>query len=199
MRNGRAAVFFDRDGTLIEDVGYLATAEGLHMIPGAGKAVRSLNERSFLTFVVSNQSGVARGCFTEADLVPIHRRLEDELARDRARLDRIYYCPHHPTLGTPPYRATCDCRKPRTGMFRRAAEEFDVDFQRSFVVGDKAADIEAGRAVGAQTILVLTGYGRSALQECRAAGFAPDAVKPSVAEAVAYILQQSEGDVLKDA
>jgi len=199
VRNGRAAVFFDRDGTLIEDVGYLATPDGLRMIPGAGKAVQSLNERSFLTFVVSNQSGVARGFFAEADLVPIHTRLEDELARDHARIDRIYYCPHHPTLGTPPYRASCDCRKPRTGMFRRAAEEFDVDFQRSYVVGDKSADIEAGRAVGAQTILVLTGYGPSALQECHAAGFSPDAVRPSVAEAVAYILQQSEGDVLKHA
>lgn len=89
MRKGRAAVFFDRDGTLIEDVGYLATPDGVRMIPGAGRAVRSLNERSFLTFVVSNQSGVARGLLSEADLVPIHRRLEEDLARDHARLDRI--------------------------------------------------------------------------------------------------------------
>lgn len=80
-------------------------------------------------------------------------------------------------------------------MFRRAAEEFDVDFQRSYVVGDKSADIEAGRAVGAHSILVLTGYGPSSLEECRAAGFSPDAVRPSVVEAVTYILQQSEGDV----
>jgi len=165
------------------------------MIAGAGKAVRNLNERSLLTFVVSNQSGVARGLLTEADLVPIHKRLEEELARDHAHLDRIYYCPHHPTLGTPPYRLSCDCRKPQTGMFQRAAEEFGVDLRRSYVVGDKVADIEAGRAIGAHTVLVLTGYGPSSLHECRASGAVPDAVKPTVAEAVEYILQQLEGDV----
>lgn len=195
MTDGRAAVFFDRDGTLIEDVGYLQTASGLRMIPGAAKAVCAMNEHSFLTFVVSNQSGVARGLLTEADLVPIHHRLETELERDHARLDRIYYCPHHPTLGSPPYRQACDCRKPKTGMFRQAAEEFGVDLHRSYVVGDKTADIEAGRAVGAHTVLVLTGYGHSSLRECREAGCAPDAVKPSVVEAVEFILQHSEGDV----
>ncbi len=195
VRDGRAAVFFDRDGTLIEDVGYLRNAAGLQMIPGAGKAIRALNERDFLVFVVSNQSGVARELFSEADLVPIHQRLETELARDHARLDRIYYCPHHPTIGKSPYTMSCECRKPQTGMLRRAMEDFPVNPRRAFVVGDKVADMKAGLAAGARTVLVLTGYGPSALQECQSTGLTPDAVRPSVVEAVEFILQQSEGDV----
>ena len=194
MREGHAAVFFDRDGTLIEDVGYLRTAAGLRMIDGAPEAVRRLNSRGFLTFIISNQSGVARGFFTEEELAPIHARLEAELGTAGAHLDRIYYCPHHPTRGTPPYNVECTCRKPRTGMLDRAVEEFGVDLSRSFVVGDKFADVKAGQNAGARTVLVLTGYGPSAAQECRDAGITPDAVRPSIAEAVTFILEQTEGD-----
>lgn len=187
-------MFFDRDGTLIEDVGYLRTAAGLRMIDGAPEAVRRLNSRGFLTFIISNQSGVARGFFTEEDLAPIHARLEAELGTAGAHLDRIYYCPHHPTRGTPPYNVECTCRKPRTGMLDRAVEEFGVDLSRSFVVGDKFADVKAGQNAGARTVLVLTGYGPSAVQECRDAGITPDAVRPSIAEAVTFIMEQTEGD-----
>jgi D-glycero-D-manno-heptose 1,7-bisphosphate phosphatase len=189
----RAAVFFDRDGTLIEDVGYLATASGLSMIAGAVEGVRRLNEHGFLTFVISNQSGVARGFFTEQDLVPIHARLEAELAAGGAHLDRIYYCPHHPTRGTPPYNVECTCRKPRTGMLEQAGKEFGVDMTRSYVIGDKFADVKVGHNAGTRTVLVLTGYGPAAVEECRKAGIAPDAVRPSVAEAVAFIMEQTEG------
>ena len=194
MNDGRAAVFFDRDGTLIEDVGYLRTAAGLRMIDGAAAGVRQLNERGFLTFVISNQSGVARGYFTEQELIPIHERLEAELDAAGAHLDRIYYCPHHPTRGTPPYNVECTCRKPRTGMLEQAVKEFGVDLSRSYVIGDKVADVKVGHNAGTRTVLVLTGYGASAVQECREAGVAPDAVRPSVAEAVAFILEQTEGD-----
>jgi D-glycero-D-manno-heptose 1,7-bisphosphate phosphatase len=187
-------VFFDRDGTLIEDVGYLKTATGLRMIDGAPEAVRRLNSRGFLTFIISNQSGVARGFFTEEELVPIHERLEAELDIAGAHLDRIYYCPHHPTRGTPPYNVECTCRKPRTGMLERAVADFGVDLSRSFVVGDKFADVKAGQNAGTRTVLVLTGYGPSAVQECRDAGITPDAVRPSIAEAVTFILEQTEGD-----
>ena len=101
VKNGRVAVFFDRDGTLIEDVGYLTSPGGVRLIPGAAEAVARLNRRNVLTCVVSNQSGVARGYLTEADLVPIHHRLDEELAAHNARLDRIYYCPHHPARRHP--------------------------------------------------------------------------------------------------
>ncbi len=194
MTDGRAAVFFDRDGTLIEDVGYLSTATGLTMVPGAAESVRRLNDRGFLTFVISNQSGVARGYFAERDLIPIHERLEAELAAAGAHLDRIYYCPHHPTRGRPPYNVECTCRKPRTGMLDQAVKEFGVDLRRSFVIGDKVADVKVGHNAGARSILVLTGYGAAAMQECREAGIVPDAVRPSVAGAVAFILEQTEGD-----
>jgi D-glycero-D-manno-heptose 1,7-bisphosphate phosphatase len=194
VREGHAAVFFDRDGTLIEDVGYLKTATGLRMIDGAPEAVRRLNSRGFLTFIISNQSGVARGFFTEEELAPIHERLEAELETAGAHLDRIYYCPHHPTRGAPPYNVECTCRKPRTGMLDRAVAEFGVDLSRSFVVGDKFADVKAGQNAGTRTVLVLTGYGPSAVQECRTAGITPDAVRPSIAEAVTFILEQTEGD-----
>jgi D-glycero-D-manno-heptose 1,7-bisphosphate phosphatase len=164
------------------------------MIDGAPEAVRRLNSRGFLTFIISNQSGVARGFFTEEELLPIHERLEAELDIAGAHLDRIYYCPHHPTRGTPPYNVECTCRKPRTGMLERAVADFGVDLSRSFVVGDKFADVKAGQNAGTRTVLVLTGYGPSAVQECRDAGITPDAVRPSIAEAVTFILEQTEGD-----
>jgi len=199
VNNGRVAVFFDRDGTLIEDVGYLASPNGLRLIPGAAEAVARLNQRDVLTCVVSNQSGVARGLFTEADLVPIHRRLDAELAARHARLDRIYYCPHHPTEGSPPYNVICDCRKPAVGMLERAARELGVALDRSFVVGDKTIDVQTGIAAGARAILVLTGYGAASFDECRAEGITPAYVAPTVVEAVTFILQQLEEDGEKHA
>ena len=199
VNNGRVAVFFDRDGTLIEDVGYLASPEGLRLIPGAAEAVAQLNRRNVLTCVVSNQSGVARGLFTEADLVPIHRRLDNELAARHARLDRIYYCPHHPTEGIPPYNRMCDCRKPATGMLDQAARELGVALGRSFLVGDKTIDVQTGIAAGAKAILVLTGFGAASLDECRAEGITPAFVAPTVVEAVKFILQQLEEDGEKHA
>ncbi len=193
MTTRRPAVFFDRDGTLNEEVEFVSGPEQLRLIEGAGLAVRAVNESGFLTFVVSNQSGIARGLFTEADLVPIHEKLRTELAASGARIDRIYYCPHHPTEGIPPYRVDCDCRKPRTGMLRRAEREMGADLSRSYVIGDRIVDVLAGRNAGAKGILVLTGYGASAIRECRAQGIEPDHVSPSVEGAVDFILNECKG------
>jgi len=195
VTNGRVAVFFDRDGTLNEDVGYLRTPEELQMIPGAAEAVRLLNDRQILTCVISNQSGIARGLLSEDDLAAIHRRMEAELAEGGAHLDRIYYCPHHPTQGRPPYNIECSCRKPRTGMLDEAAGELSIALPRSFVVGDKTLDIEVGKASGTRTVLVLTGYGRTAVDECRRNGITPDYVAPTVLEAVQFITHHLEGDL----
>lgn len=189
----RAGVFLDRDGTLNEEVDFLRTPEELRLIPGAGEAVRMLNRLGLPTCVISNQSGVARGYLSEADLVPIHARLRDELERDGARLDRIYYCPHHPVEGIAPYNIDCSCRKPKPGMLLKGAEEMGIDLRASFVVGDRSGDIAAGRAVGATAILVLTGYGVRAEEECRSLGIVPAAVVPSITEAVAYIVDQYTG------
>jgi len=190
----RRGVFLDRDGTINEEIDFLRTPDELRLIPGAGAAIRSLNERHLVTCVISNQSGVARGFLTEADLLPIHERLEQELGRDNARLDRIYYCPHHPTEGRPPYNIACECRKPKTGMLRKGAEEFGLDLKRSFVVGDRIVDVQAGQAVGATTILVLTGYGKTAAEECSTEGVRPDRTATSIVEAVDFILNRIDGE-----
>jgi D-glycero-D-manno-heptose 1,7-bisphosphate phosphatase len=191
MRNeglsaGRTGVFIDRDGTLNEERDFLKRPEDLRLVDGAGDAVRILNELGVVTCVISNQSGIARGYLTEKDLSMIHSALVEKLRADGARLDRIYYCPHHPTEGFPPYRIDCDCRKPKPGMLKTAQQEFNLDLSRSFVVGDKLDDIGAGKAVGATTILVLTGYGRLS-HEMTKEGIAPDQIVPSLREAAEVI------------
>ena len=193
MTTLRPAVFFDRDGTLNEEVEFLSAPEQMRLIPGAGLAVRAVNENGFLAVVISNQSGIARGLFTEADLIPIHAKFRHELGACGARIDRIYYCPHHPTAGIPPYRVDCDCRKPRPGMLRRAEEEMGVDLSGSYVIGDRTVDVLAGRNAGAKGILVLTGYGMTAAGECREQGIVPDYIAPSVGEAVNFILNERKG------
>jgi len=193
MTPRRPAVFFDRDGTLNEEVEFLSAPDQLRLIAGAGRAVRAVNECGFLAFVISNQSGIARGLFTESDLIPIHAKFQQELGTCGARIDRIYYCPHHPTAGIPPYRVDCDCRKPRPGMLYRAAKDLGADLSRSYVIGDRIVDVLAGRNAGARGILVLTGYGANAVEECREQGVVPDYIAPSVGEAVDFILNEGKG------
>jgi D-glycero-D-manno-heptose 1,7-bisphosphate phosphatase len=189
----RAGVFLDRDGTLNVEISFLRTPDELDMIPGAARAVKRLNDLGLVTCVISNQSGIARGYLTEADLEPIHDRLACELAREGAHLDRIYYCPHHPTEGIEPYNVECDCRKPRTGMLRKAILEFDLDPGISYVVGDRVADVQAGLAIGAMTFLVLTGYGKTAEEECRTQGIPVHRIVPSIVEAVDVIAEHYSG------
>jgi D-glycero-D-manno-heptose 1,7-bisphosphate phosphatase len=188
---GRPAVFLDRDGTINEEVDFVRTPEQLTLIPGAADAIRTLNRFGFVTVVISNQSGVARGFLTEDDLTAIHARLTQELARVHARLDRIYYCPHHPTEGIPPYNIECECRKPAPGMLLDGERDLGIDLHRSFVVGDRVGDVLAGQAVGARTILVLTGYGRTALEEATRGQVTPDHIAPSITEAVRLIVGEN--------
>jgi D-glycero-D-manno-heptose 1,7-bisphosphate phosphatase len=199
MTTRQPAVFFDRDGTLNEEVEFLTAPEQLRLIPGAGRAVRAVNENGFLALVISNQSGIARGLFTEADLIPIHAKFQQELGASGGRIDRIYYCPHHPTAGIPPYRVDCNCRKPHPGMLRRAEEEMGADLSRSYVIGDRVVDVLAGRNAGARGILVLTGYGASSVGECREQGVVPDYIAASVNEAVNFILNDRKGVPIKNA
>jgi D-glycero-D-manno-heptose 1,7-bisphosphate phosphatase len=190
----RIGAFLDRDGTINEEVVYLRTPEQLRLIAGVGPAIRSLNQHGLLTCVISNQSGVARGFLSESDLTPIHAKLEDDLRRSDARIDRIYYCPHHPTEGRPPYDIECACRKPAPGMLLQGARELGIDLRKSFVVGDRIVDVQAGKAVGAATILVLTGYGATTLEECRREHVEPDYTVPSIVEAIDCILQKAHSE-----
>lgn len=158
---GRAAVFLDRDGTINVEKEYLHRAEEFEFVPGAPEAIRLLKEAGFLVVVVTNQSGVARGYYDEAAVHRLHRFVDNELARAGASIDAYYLCPHHPRHGIGPYLTECACRKPLPGMLLAAARDLGIDLARSWIVGDKAADVEAGIAAGCRPLLVRTGYGTS--------------------------------------
>ena len=152
--SGSPAVFVDRDGTLIREVGYLSRVEQIEILPGVPEAIELLRRSGFKVAVVTNQSAVARGFITEGELRKIHRELERQLAGHGAFVDGIYYCPHHPTEGLDRYRIACDCRKPNAGMARRAAADLDLDIGRSYVIGDQAVDMEMAARIGAKGIFL---------------------------------------------
>ncbi len=184
----RPAVFLDRDGTLLEEAGYLDRLERLVFFPYSVDAVRLLNRAGFAVVIVTNQAGVARGIFKEAFVADAHRHIAERLALGGGRIDAFYYCPHHPEAVVASLRRECDCRKPRPGMFLRAAEELTLDLSRSFVVGDRWHDLAAGQRVGARGILVRTGYGRTE-EASPKAELVPAAVVDNVMEAVSWILR----------
>ncbi len=152
------AVFFDRDGTINEEVGYLRDLDSLVLYPDAARAVGMVNASGMKAVVVTNQSGVARGYFKESFVHVVHRRIQEMLQSEGAQIDRFYYCPHHPDEGLGEYRRACDCRKPRPGMLLKAAEELDLDLSRSYLVGDTMKDMETARNAGMRGILVATGF-----------------------------------------
>jgi len=151
----RRAVFVDRDGTIIVERSYLSDPDGVHLVPGAPSALADLRAAGFALVTVTNQSGIALGLYTEAHYHAVAARLEAVLAQEGAPVDVTEYCPHHVDVGGP-----CDCRKPATGMHRRAAEALGIDLARSYYVGDKVTDVLPALELGGQGILVRTGYGR---------------------------------------
>jgi len=169
------AVFVDRDGTLAPDVNYCLRPDDFILFSEVPDAIRMLNDAGFKVIVITNQSGIARGYFTEETLTNIHQKLKDELGKNGAHIDAIYYCPHHPD-------DKCQCRKPGTLLFKRAAEDMEVDLSQSFVIGDRDVDMKAGKAVGAKTILVTTGPDKdTSLAEY------PDYVASDLLEAIRWI------------
>ena len=176
------AVFLDRDGVINEEVNYLCRPEDFRLIPRAAAAIRLLRKHGWRVIVVTNQSGVTRGYYTEADLAAIHERMRRDLARAKTRVDGVYFCPHHPDEG-------CDCRKPRTALFARAAADFVLDLAACYYVGDKLADLLPGRALGGHTILVLTGYGQQEQKLASEQGFRPDYVADDLYGAAQWIVR----------
>jgi D-glycero-D-manno-heptose 1,7-bisphosphate phosphatase len=182
------AVFLDRDGTVIEEIGYLDRVERLSLYPFSIDAIRVLNRSGFRVVLVTNQSGIARGFFTEAIVDEVHRHMAALLAEGGAHIDAYYYCPHHPDGTIEPYAQRCECRKPARGLVDRAVDAFGIDPRRSFVVGDRWLDVELARTVGGRGILVRTGYG--AIEERRPRPpLAADAVVDNLIGAVGWILR----------
>jgi histidinol-phosphate phosphatase family protein len=151
------AVFLDKDGTLVVDVPYNVDPARVELAPGAGGALATLRDAGYRLFVVSNQSGVARGLFSEEDIARIEGRLRALFEGMRVPLEDFYYCPHHPEGSVSRYATACDCRKPAAGMLQRAAREHDVPLGASWMVGDILDDVEAGREAGCRTVLVDSG------------------------------------------
>ncbi len=183
----QTGIFIDRDGTINDEVEFLRTPEQLHLIPHSADAISQLNELGLRVFILTNQSGIARGILTEDELCGIHARLLQLLENQNARIDKIYYCPHHPEGSIESYRKVCECRKPKPGLFRRAAEEYNIDLSRSYVIGDKMIDIQAGNNCGARTILVLTGYGKTELEHCHRNSMRIDYIAEDLYEAVQFV------------
>jgi D-glycero-D-manno-heptose 1,7-bisphosphate phosphatase len=183
------AVFIDRDGTISEEVGYVNHQSRFRVFPYAAEAVRLLNERGWLAIVVTNQAGVARGYFSETLIHTVHEQLQRKMEHGGARLDAIYFCAHHPSVGEPPYRFDCDCRKPKPGLILKAAEEFDIDLGASWMIGDRYSDIELARNAGVNSAFVLSGYGRGEWEHQRAAWqYQPGLVSENLLEAVQTII-----------
>lgn len=155
--NGRRAVFLDKDGTLIHDLPYNVDPALIRFLPGAREAVQSLHGAGFALVVITNQSGVARGYFAEADLAPVEQHLRRRFADWGVPLAGFFYCPHHPEGAVPAYSTSCACRKPEPGLLFSAAAELNIDLSQSWFVGDILDDVEAGRRAGCRTILVNTG------------------------------------------
>ena len=187
----RPAVFMDRDGTLSHEVGYVNHLSRFRLYPWTVDAIRLVNRAGWLAVVVTNQAGVARGYFPESLIHEVHASLRASVEAGGARLDGIFFCPHHPSVGEPPYRLDCDCRKPKPGLISRAAREFDIDLAGSWMVGDRYGDVELARNASVNSAFVLSGYGRGEWEH-QAAGWVekPDLVAEDLLEAVKAIVNR---------
>jgi histidinol-phosphate phosphatase family protein len=191
----KSAIFIDRDGTLIEEVHHLTSVEQVRVYPRSFEAVRQINAAGMLAIVVTNQSVVARGLLTESHLHQIHRFIVDRFERESARLDAVYYCPHHPEAGASPPLQECDCRKPKPGMLIRAAGDFGLDLGESVLIGDALSDIAAGHRAGTRSVLVKTGYGSQSAAKLDEEQFLspeqrPDHIASDLLEAVRWAIRR---------
>ncbi|MFZ4759717.1 MAG: D-glycero-beta-D-manno-heptose 1,7-bisphosphate 7-phosphatase [Burkholderiaceae bacterium] len=182
----RPAAFVDRDGVINEDLGHVHRIEDFHLLPGATAGLRLLQAAGYRLVVVTNQAGIARGLYTEADYQRLTRHLRTALRREGITLDAVYHCPHHPEAGLGVLRTACACRKPGPGMLLRARDELGVDLTRSVLIGDKRSDLEAGRAAG---------VGRLALVE---SGHAIGAADRAAADLVCADLLEAAGRLVTE-
>ena len=188
----KRAVFLDRDGTLNKDVGYPNSFEAIEIYSYSYEAVRRINNHGLLAVVVTNQSGIGRGLIEEETLRDIHNKMRDLFIQNDAKLDGLYYCPHYINSTDPVYRKDCSCRKPNPGMAFRAAEDLNITLKGSYMVGDKAEDIEFGLNFEATPILLLTGHGQKARRTLSEKGLQPAYVAKDLLDAVDWIIDKEQ-------
>ena len=190
----RPVVFLDRDGTINVEAGYIRRVEDLNLIEGAGEAIAKLNQAGVVCVLTTNQTGAARGYYSEAHIHALHDRLAGLLAPFGAKLDAVYYCPHlSPEEGgtTAPYNIACNCRKPLSGMVEKALAEIPgLDMDQAFVIGDKSTDVELARNSKIKGILVETGYGKQVLAGQYQWPVEPDYLASSIVQAADWIIKQ---------
>lgn len=192
----KRAVFIDRDGTISEEVGYVNHPYRYKVFPYSAEAIKLLNNAGWLSIVVTNQAGVARGYFTEDLIEQVHTVLMTELNNAGARLDGIYSCTHHPAVGEPPNRFDCDCRKPKPGLILRAAKDFNIDLANSWVIGDRYSDVELAYNAGVHSAFVLSGYGRGEWEyKSHSWKYQPEFVEENLLSAVQKILDSSDNNI----
>ncbi len=158
----KSAIFLDRDGTIIEEKNYLSKLEDIHLFKDVPNALKQLQQKGFLLLLVTNQSAIAKGYIEENFVEVVFSEINNQLKNCTVQLDAQFYCPHHPA-GRSPYNLDCNCRKPKTGMINEASKIYPIDLKTSWVLGDKASDIQMALKVGCKSALVLTGYGKKEL------------------------------------
>ena len=188
----KPAVFLDRDGTINVDVGYLSHPDQLTLLPHAIKGLRLLSDNDLLLVIVTNQSGVARGLIPPERLPVIEKAFLDIMHDNDISIAGYYACPHYPEAKLPEYRCECECRKPAPGLLLQAARELNIDVQRSYVVGDKASDVQLAHNAGATGLLVLTGEGRKYQQAYPPEYSPPHAICRNLYEAAEWIIAREE-------
>ncbi|MCK4665471.1 D-glycero-beta-D-manno-heptose 1,7-bisphosphate 7-phosphatase [Candidatus Dependentiae bacterium] len=187
----RPAIFLDRDGTINEERGYINHPTRLILQPGAIEAVKLINDMGFLAIIITNQAGIARGYYTLDTLNKIHNKLIGEMKDGGAKIDALYFCPHHPDGVIEKYAIRCECRKPKPGMINKALEEFQIDMDNSFMIGDRYKDVLFGNKLNLKTILVLTGYGIGEWENDREKWeLSPDYVARDILDAVHWIKKE---------
>jgi len=184
------AVFFDRDGTLNEDVGYLDRLERLRIYPFATEALRVVSRAGYRIVVVTSQAGIAHGVIDEPTVDGIHAHMLARFADAGVHVDGVYYCPHHPDAKVERYRVTCDCAKPKPGLVLQAARDLDLDLARSFVVGDRWRDVLMGQGAGVRGVIVRTGYGGTEA-DVPPPGARAEAVVANAMEAASWIVRHA--------
>lgn len=182
MQSKNFCLFLDRDGTINVEKNFIKDPDDLQLIPGAARAIREARDLGLKVIVISNQSGIARGILTEDSVKGVNKRLIELLSEEGATVDAIYFCPHDADA-----EHGCTCRKPNSGMFDQAKAEHNVDFNRSIMIGDRLSDIEAGKRIGAKTVLVLTGYGAALRQNLEKIPDDIDCVVPTLYDSLLYI------------